>query len=241
MAMLARALTDVKSNIWQFLPDHVIRDAAAAVGHRYRDRKLGPVRTVLLLVLQLLAANASLAHARALGGYAFSVSALAQARARLPAALLRRVLAWLVARVTDAAGTGGPRVVLVDAFNGYAPDTRALRRKYRRPPQGKRGRCDYPQVRTVPVFDLASGLLLAQHHFPSDRHESPQLCHLLDAAPAAGVVRPARRRGLRPRVRQLRQPVPARRPRRGRRGPFGQRAARPPRHGAHARGAAGRG
>jgi len=190
MAMLARALTDVKSNVSQFLPDHVIRDAAAEVGHRFRDRKLGPVRTVLLLVLQLLAANASLAHARALGGYAFSVSALAQARGRLPVALLQRVLAWLVARVVTGDGAGGGRVVLIDAFNCYAPDTPALRKRYRRPRQGKRSRCDYPQVRTVAVFDLASGLLLAQHHFKSDRHESPQLPGLLEAALAAGVVRP---------------------------------------------------
>ena len=190
MAMLARALTDVKSNVSQFLPDHVIHDAAREVGHAYRDRKLGPVRTVLLLVLQLFAANASLAHARALGGYTFSVSALAQARGRLPVALLRRVLAWLVARVVTGDGAGGPRVVLLDAFNVYAPDTPALRKAYRRPRQGKRSRCDYPQVRTVAVFDLASGLLLARHHFRSDRHESPQLPRLLDAALAAGVVRP---------------------------------------------------
>lgn len=190
MAMLARALHDVKSNVSQFLPDDLIRDAAREVGHRYRDRKLGPVRTVLLLVLQLLAANASLAHARALGGYAFSVSALAQARSRLPVALLGRVLAWLVARVVTGDAAGGPRVVLIDAFNAYASDTPALRKRYRRPRQGKRSRCDYPQVRTVAVFDLASGLLLAQHAFASDRHESPQLRHLLDAALAAGVIRP---------------------------------------------------
>lgn len=188
MATVARAVHLVKSNVSQFLPDHVIRDAAAAAGHRYRDRKLGPVRAVLLLVLQLLSANASLAHARALGHYAFSVSALAQARSRLPLALLRRVLAWLVAQAAGAGGPG-PRVVLLDAFNCYAPDTPALRKAYRRPRQGKRSRCDYPQVRTVAVFDLASGLLLAQHHFPADRHESPQLPGLLDAALAAGVAR----------------------------------------------------
>lgn len=190
MAMLARAVRDVKSNVSQFLPDHVIRDAAAAVGHRYRDRKLGPVRTVLLLVLQLLSLNASLAHARALGGYAFGVSALAQARARLPVALLRRVLAWLVAQAAGAGGGPGPRVVLIDAFNCHAPDTPALRKRYRRPRQGKRSRCDYPQVRTVAVFDLHTGLLLAQHHFGADRHESPQLPGLLDAALAAGVAGP---------------------------------------------------
>jgi hypothetical protein len=185
MAMLARATREVKSNVTRFLPEHVIRDAAAAVGHRYRERKLGPVRTVLLLVLQLLAANASLAHARALGGFAFSVSALAQARARLPVALLRRVLDRLVARAMAA----GPRVLLVDAFNCYAPDEPGLRRRYRRPRQQRSRRAaDYPQVRTLGVFDLRTGLLLAQHHFAADRHESPQLSHVLAVARAGDVV-----------------------------------------------------
>jgi Transposase DDE domain len=211
MAMLAHALNDVKSNVSQFLPDQVIRDAAAAVDYHYRDRKLGPVRAVLLLVLQLLAANASLARARALGGFAFSVSALCQARSRLPVALLQRVLAWLVGQVVGAAGRLGPRVVKIDAFNGYAPDTKELRKAYGRPRQQGAGKrkakgkakakakakvaapavrhCDYPQVRTVAVFDLFSGALLAEHQFRADRHESPQLRNLLDAAIAAGVVR----------------------------------------------------
>ena len=187
MAMLARAAHEVKSNVTRFLPERVIRDAADAVGHRYRERKLGPVDTVLLLVLQLLSANASLAHARALGGFAFTPSALCQARARLPLALLRRVLEWLVAQAMAAAA--GPRVLLVDAFNGYAPDTPTLRRRYGRPRQQRsRGGADYPQVRTVGVFDLRTGLLLAQHHFRADRHESPRLSHLLAVARAGDVV-----------------------------------------------------
>jgi hypothetical protein len=172
MATVSRAVVRVKSNVTDFLPRHVIHDAADAVGHRYRDRKLGPVPTVLLLVLQLLSANASLAHARAIGGYGFCVSALAQARTRLPIALLQRVLDWIIRQaLPDAAGS---RIVLIDAFNCLTPDTRELRRWYRRPRQQRSG-SDYPQVRTLGVFDLISGLLLAQHDFAADRHESPQL------------------------------------------------------------------
>jgi hypothetical protein len=187
MAMLARAAHEVKSNVTRFLPEHVIRDAADAVGHPYRERKLGPVQTVLLLVLQLLAANASLAHARALGGYAFTPSALCQARGRVPLALLRYVFEWVVRQVAGA--SGGPRVLLVDAFNGYAPDARPLRRRYGRPRQQRSGRgCDFPQVRTLGVFDLHTGVLLAQHHFRADRHESPMLRHVLDALRPGDVV-----------------------------------------------------
>lgn len=188
MATLARATHAVKSNITQFLPGHVIRDAAAAVEHRYRDRKLGPVEAVLTLVLQLVSANASLAHARATaGGYAFTPSALCQARARLPLALLARVLDWLVEQAADA--TGGPRVLLIDAFNCYVPDAPGLRRQFHRPRQQRSRRgADYPQMRTLGVFDLRTGMLVAQHHFAADRHESPQLLHVLSAIARPGDI-----------------------------------------------------
>jgi len=188
MATLARATHRVKSNLTHFLPERVIRQAAVASGHRYRRRKLGPARTVLLLVLQLLSANASLAQARAMGGYSFSVSALAQARGRLPLAVLQHVLDWLIGQVLgEAVNAGGPRVMLIDVFNCLMPDTRELRGKYRRPRQQK-SRSDYPQVRTVAIFDLLSGLLLAQHDFAADRHESPQLCHVLEKLRPGDVV-----------------------------------------------------
>lgn len=174
MAHLAAALDSVKSNLSVLLPAPVIHQAAAAVGHRWRRRELGPVRTVLLLVLQLLAANASLAKLRAMDGYRCSVSALSQARTRLPMALLQRLFDWLIAE----AGSCSPRIVLLDAFNCYAPDTPALRKTYRHP-RNKRCKADYPQLRTIGIFDLHTGLLLAQHHFACDRHESPQLRHLL--------------------------------------------------------------
>lgn len=183
MAHLAAALDSVKSNLSVLLPAVVIQEAAAAVAHRYRRRKLGPVRTVLLLVGQLLAANASLAKLRAMDGYRCSVSALSQAKTRLPAALLQRVLDWLIAE----AGSCSPRIVLLDAFNCYTPDTPALRKTCRHP-RNKRCRADYPQLRTLGIFDLTSGLLLAQHHFASDRHESPQLRHLLPLLHRGDVV-----------------------------------------------------
>lgn len=193
MATVARATQTVKSNLTQFLPERVIREAADAVGHDYRQRKLGPVQAVLLLVLQLLSANASLAHARGLGGFTFSCSALCDARRRLPLALLQRVLDWLVRQIVgdgDASGAAGPpRVVLIDAFNCLTPDTPGLRRRYGRPRQQRSGRgCDYPQVRTVGVFDLRTGVLLAQHHFRADRHESPALHHVLGVLRTGDVV-----------------------------------------------------
>lgn len=184
MATVSSALRHVNGNLKQLLPARVIRQAAQAAGHRWRQRKLGPVETVLVLVLQLLAGNVSLAEARAMAGYAFSCAALAEARARLPVKLLENVLSWLIeqsARQLVALDPSDPkarRVIKLDAVNYYTPDTKPLARRYRRPGQ-KRCKGDYPQLRTLSVFDLASGVLLAQHAFASDRHESPQLRRLL--------------------------------------------------------------
>jgi hypothetical protein len=185
MATVGRALPRVNRNLHELLPAHTIVEAARAVGHRWRRRKLGPAQSVLLLVAQLLACNASLAHARALAGYAVSVAALAKARQRLPLELLERVSGWLIEQFVctvvahDVVSPPPARVVLIDAANYYTPDTPQLRRRYRRPRQKAR-RGDYPQLRTLCVFDLRSGLMLAQHDFAADRSESPQLRRLLD-------------------------------------------------------------
>lgn len=184
MATLTGSIRHVNAHLGELLPEQSILDAARTVGHRWRERKLGPVRTVLLLVVQILSANASLARLRAINGYATSVSALAQARARLPVALLERVLDWLLARFVSA---DAPRVLLIDCSNTYTRDTPQLRKTYRHPKQ-KRRRCDYPQLRSICVFDLLSGLLVAEHHFSSDHQESPQLRHLLPLLHPGDVV-----------------------------------------------------
>ena len=183
MATVSAALAQVNENLQQLLPRQAIVAAAKCVGYRWRRRKLGPAQSVLLLVLQLLRGNASLAEARALAGNAVSVAALAKARQRLPLELLQHVCTWLIEQFicTVVANdiTPPPRVLLMDAANYYTPDTPALRRKYRRPRQKQR-RGDYPQLRRLCVFDLHSGLMLQQHDFPSDRSESPQLRRRFD-------------------------------------------------------------
>src|SRR5438128_1390283 len=146
-ATVSAALRYVNSNLDQLLPERAILTAAREVGHRWRQRKLGPAQTV---VLQLLCGNASLAEARALDGYRVCVAALAQARQRLPLELLRRVNDWLLGQfalsVVATDPSAPPRVWLIDAANYYLPDTAALRRRYRQPPQ-KRRAGDYPQLR----------------------------------------------------------------------------------------------
>src|SRR5262245_50606411 len=92
MAHLPRAVRRVNSAIHRLLPSEQVLRLCGQVGHRFRRRTLGPVETVLLSVVMILRANASLASARigaataataaAAAAAAFSASALCKARAR---------------------------------------------------------------------------------------------------------------------------------------------------------------
>jgi hypothetical protein len=186
MGHLPRAVRHVNSSLRRLLPSAQVLQLCGQVGHRFRRRTLGPAETVLLSVVMILRANASLAAVRIGAAGVFSRAALCKARARLPLALLSALSDWVVARTLKPGGP--PRVLLVDAANYYLPDTPALRRRYRHPAQKRprSRRSDYPQLRVLSLFDLHTGLLLAQFDFASDRHESPMLRRLLDL----NVVRP---------------------------------------------------
>jgi hypothetical protein len=178
MADLARAIRHVNLAVRRLLPAERILQLCEASGHRFRRRTLGPAETVLLCIVMILRANVSLATMRIVAGGVFDASSLCRARMRLPLKLLEAISAWVMAAVVRA---GVPRLLLVDACNYYLPDTRSLRRRYRHPRQkGRAGRSsDYPQMRVLGLFELHTGMLIAQYDFASDRHESCMLRHLL--------------------------------------------------------------
>jgi hypothetical protein len=53
MASVARALARIKSDLEPYLPEESIEAACREAGHRWRERKLGPVATLHLFVLQV--------------------------------------------------------------------------------------------------------------------------------------------------------------------------------------------
>jgi hypothetical protein len=188
MADLARAIRHVNLVVHRLLPAERILQLCAESGHRFRRRTLGPVETVLLCVTMILRANVSLATMRIGAGCVFDASSLCRARMRLPLKLLEALSVWVIAAVVRA---DVPRLLLVDACNYYLPDTRSLRRRYRHPRQkSQAGRSsDYPQMRVLGLFELHTGMLIAQYDFASDRHESCMLRHLLkDVCPGDTLI-----------------------------------------------------
>src|SRR6185312_5429663 len=88
MASVSTSLQRIRQDLCEHLPDASIVAACAAAGHRWRDRKLGPVMTVQLFMLQALWFNTAIEHLRRLAGFPFTAAAYCNARVRLPLAAL---------------------------------------------------------------------------------------------------------------------------------------------------------
>src|SRR5438046_1965323 len=92
MASVAGALSRIKQDLSVFLPDHLVLDACRQVGHTWRERELGPVRTLQLFILQVLNFNTAMTHLRHLTHEAVKAPAFCRARMRLPLAALQKLL-----------------------------------------------------------------------------------------------------------------------------------------------------
>src|SRR2546428_14010620 len=89
MASVARALSRIKSDLEPYLPEESVEDACRAAGHTWRERKLGPVATLHLFVLQVLHFNTAIRHLRHLDKGPANAAAYRKAPMRPPPAALQ--------------------------------------------------------------------------------------------------------------------------------------------------------
>jgi len=169
MASFALAARRVMDDPGAVLEPQCITSACAAAGHRWRTRVLDPVLTVLAMAVQVMHANAAIAHVVRLMHACFSESAFCQARARLPLKVLTMLLELMTqglrARLSSrgaSEGAGlwrGHRTLLIDGSGISMPDTPALANCFGYPANIHEG-CGFPVAHLLAVFDLSSGLLL---------------------------------------------------------------------------------
>jgi hypothetical protein len=88
MTSIARAIARFKNNPQEHLDPRLVHEACAAARYDWRQRVLGPVVTVRLMLLQVLHGNVSCRALGRLSGLSFSVTAYCKARARLPVDVL---------------------------------------------------------------------------------------------------------------------------------------------------------
>ena len=89
---VSRTLSRIKDDLKDHLCDELIVTACRTAGHHWRERKFGPVETIHLFVLQVLAFNTAITHLRHLSGKAVNPAAYCKARMRLPLAALQQLL-----------------------------------------------------------------------------------------------------------------------------------------------------
>src|SRR5205807_1806616 len=204
MASVSGVLARIKQDLHPFIPEESIVSACRSAGHRWRERKLGPVRTLHLFVTQVLCLNTAMTHLRHLGKTALKAPAYCKARMRLPLKVLQTLLQESATAMQEACGSPGAlwcglRTYLVDGSSTIVPDTPTSQKAFGQPKGCKEGlrvsRAQGPgPLRRVHRADAPDAVLRPVH---------PRAVQGLDAAPAAQGGRTA---GGRPRVLLVRAP-----------------------------------
>jgi hypothetical protein len=133
IAVLARLRQDLAA----CLSPEAIRQACRDHGHRWRERRLGPVATVSLFLLPILHGDTACQHVVHFARWTASASAFCRARQRLPLGvlqgLLQRVAGSVRTTTADAARWFGHRVWVVDGSSFSMPDVPALQAAFGQP------------------------------------------------------------------------------------------------------------
>jgi len=187
MAGVSRALKRLKEDLEEHLPDQSILAACETAGHDWRERKLGPVETVQLFMLQALWFNTAIEHLRHLAGFPFVAAAYCKARMRLPLEVLQQLLLDSSASMRAACDgrDGAPavglwrglRALLVDGSSTLTPDTPSLQSGFGQPAGQKPG-CGFPVPKTLGLFDAFTGLIVQMLAFPLYTHEQSKVWQL---------------------------------------------------------------
>ncbi len=189
MASISRTLQRIKQDLEVYLPEKSIVAACRQAGHVWRERKLGPVPTIHLFVLQVLAFNTAMTHLRHLAGHAVNAAAYCRARMRLPLAALQELLresstamrqALLAPAAAGMAASGlwcGLRTLLVDGSSTITPDLPELQKAFKQPTGQKKG-CGFPVPKVLGLFDAFTGLVIEMLCFPLYTHEQSKVWQL---------------------------------------------------------------
>jgi hypothetical protein len=180
MVSVSRALARIKSDLGGYLPERSIEDACREAGHEWRERKLGPVATLHLFVLQVLHFNTAIRHLRHLAGRPVNAAAYCEARMRLPLAAVQALLRSSSVAMREAAGAGpgalwhGLRAVLVDGSSAITPDTPGLQKAFGQP-KGQKPGCGFPVAKVLALFDAFTGMVVEVLGLPLYTHDQSKV------------------------------------------------------------------
>lgn len=132
--MPARIVEQFKQSWSRELEDGAIRAACQEAGHEWRERKLDPVTTVRLFLLQILWGNTACNHVPHLAGMRLTGSAYCEARGRLPLEALQTLLTRCTSRMSECVReTGrwlGHRLYMTDGSSFSMSDTEDFQKHF---------------------------------------------------------------------------------------------------------------
>jgi hypothetical protein len=177
---LIEAVRTVKQTVAHCLTAASIEQACRAEGHRWRQRDLGPAKTIQAFLLQVLHGNTACAHTVRLANLDCSAEAYCQARARLPLAVYQRLLdetSQAARRSCRLPLWRGHRTFLVDGSSFSMPDAPKLQEHFGQP-GGQQPGCGFPAAHWLTMFDARSGLLVRQLAAPLRTHDLAKVATL---------------------------------------------------------------
>ena len=182
MASVSSALQRIKHDLDPFLPERSILSACSNAGHCWRRRKLGPVETLHLFILQVLNFNTAMSALRHLSKTAVKAPAYCRARLRLPLAVLQALLVESSKAMRQTCSCSealwcGLKPYLVDGSSTITPDTPDSQKAFGQPKGCKKG-CGFPVPKILGLFDAFSGLIVQVLGFPLYTHEQSKVCML---------------------------------------------------------------
>lgn len=174
---MARIVAQFKQSWQRELEDEAIKQACREAGHQWRDRKLDPVTTVRMFLLQILFGNVGCDFVPRLAGKRVTGSSYCTARGRLPLAALQALLTTCTTRMAECVkDTGrwlGHRLFLIDGCNFSMPDVKELR-DYFGQPAGQAEGCGFPVAHWLALVHYGTGLIqkaivsrVSSHDLPS--------------------------------------------------------------------------
>lgn len=187
---IASAVQRIKQNVAAALSEQAIEQACRQVNHHWRNRELGPAKTIWAFLLQVLHGNTACQHVVRIARLTCSATAYCRARARIPLAAYEQLLAQTTQAArssTSAPLWHGHRTFVVDGTGISMPDTEVLRTHFGSPGQQAVG-CSFPVAHLLAMFDSGTGLLVKAWTGPLRTHDLRGAAKLHSALQADDVL-----------------------------------------------------
>jgi Transposase DDE domain len=178
MASIAGAVARIKEQpleVGGILDAAAVEQAFAEQGYRWRERTLGPARTIELFIRQVIDCNESCGYVCQWAGGTFTPGAYCAARSRLPLDAFWRLCRRVGEQVRmehemDVPLWRGHRTFHLDGTSFSMPDTPELQEAFGRPGMQKAG-CGFPAAHLLLSFDARTGMVLEAIPGPMRTHD----------------------------------------------------------------------